>query len=125
MLSRSVDGCEVSHTEVSQAAGTPASQLQQGGTALADLPQYVVIDEAAEVESEEAAEVAETLGDDVEIMFQQVVRVSYVVVFTRHRVVVQTGDVEMLQIFQLVETIQDCLVSVGEWAVGTLSSWQT
>lgn len=123
MLGGSVDGCEVSHPEVCQTGGTPAPQLQQGGAALADLPQDVVVDEAPEVESEEAVEVAETLAHDVEVMFQQVLRVSYIVVFTRHRVMVQAGDVKMLQIFQPVETIQDSLVSVGEWSVGTLSSW--
>ena len=123
MLGGSVDGCEVSHPEVCQTGGTPAPQLQQGGAALADLPQDVVVDEAPEVKCEEAAEVAETLAHDVEVMFQQVLRVSYIVVFTRHRVMVQAGDVKMLQIFQPVETIQDSLVSVGEWSVGTLSSW--
>ena len=123
MLGGSVDGCEVSHPEVCQTGGTPAPQLQQGGAALADLPQDVVVDEAPEVESEEAVEVAETLAHDVEVMFQQVLRVSYIVVFTRHRVMVQAGDVKMLQIFQPVETIQDSLVSVGERSVGTLSSW--
>ena len=76
------------HPEVCQTGGTPAPQLQQGGAALADLPQDVVVDEAHEVESEEAAEVAETLAHDVEVMFQQVLRVSYIVVFTRHRVMV-------------------------------------
>ena len=123
MLGGSVDGCEVSHPEICQTGGTPAPQLQQGGAALADLPQDVVVDEAPEVKCEEAAEVAETLAHDVEVMFQQVLRVSYIVVFTRHRVMVQAGDVKMLQIFQPVETIQDSLVSVGEWSVGTLSSW--
>ena len=123
MLGGSIDGCEISHTEVSQTAGTPAPQLQQGGTALAHHPQYVVVHQAPEVQSEEAAEVAETLADDVKIMLQEVVRVSYIVVFTRHRVVVQPGDVEMFQIFQPVETVQDSLVSVGQGPVGTLSSW--
>ena len=123
MLGGSIDGCEISHTEVSQTAGTPAPQLQQGGTALAHHPQYVVVHQAPEVQSEETPEVTETLADDVEIMLQEVVRVSDIVVFTAHRVVVEAGDVEMFQILQSVETVQDCLVSVRQGAVGALSSW--
>ena len=84
MLGGSIDGCQISHTEVSEAAGTPAPQLQQGGTALTHHPQYVVVHEAPEVQSQETPEVAETLADNVEIMLQEVVRVGDVVVFTAH-----------------------------------------
>ena len=123
LLGRSVDVREISHTEVCQTAGTPAPQLHQGGTALADDPQYVVVHEATEVQSHQTTEVPQTLADDVEIMFQEVVRVRDIVVITGDRVVVQAGDVEMLQVFQPVQTVQHSLVSVGERPVGTLSSW--
>ena len=57
-------------------------QLPQSGAPLTDLPQHVVVHEAAEVESYEAAQVTETVGDDVEIVLEDVLGVSDVVVLT-------------------------------------------
>ena len=57
-------------------------QLPQSGAPLTHLPQHVVVHEAAEVESYEAAQVTETVGDDVEIVLEDVLGVSDVVVLT-------------------------------------------
>ena len=90
---------------------------------IADDTQNVVVTETAKIESDKVGEIADIVSDDVKIMFQKFITVSDIIVITGHGGVIQTRDVQVLQVLSFVQTVNDGLVGVWKGFVVAFFSW--
>ena len=90
---------------------------------VADDTQNIVVTETAKIEGDKVGEVADIVSDDVKIMFQKFITVSDIIVITCHSGVIQTRDVQMLQVLSFVQTVNDGLVGVWKRFVVAFFSW--
>ena len=59
-------------------------------TIVADHTQNLIVAEATKIQAEKILQIAKYVSNDVEIMLKQIITICYIVVFTRHRCVIQT-----------------------------------
>ena len=113
----------VPDTKICYRTRTSDSEFLEILAIVADDSEDVVVTEAAEVQSDEVGEVTDVVGDDVEKVFQKFITVRDVIVITGHSCMIQSREVEVLQVLCLVQAVNDCLVGVGKRFVVTFSSW--
>ena len=84
-----VDAGEVPHPEVSHRGRAPDPELPQLPAGVADHAEGVVGAQAAEVQAHEVGEAGQAVRDEVEVVLQQLLAVSDVIMLTLHRRVIQ------------------------------------
>ena len=99
------------------------SELLEILASVADDTENVVVTETAKIEGDKVGEVADIVSDDVEIMFQKFITVSDIIVITGHSGVIQSRDIQMLQVLSFVQTVNDGLVGVWKRFVVAFLSW--
>ena len=77
-------------TKVCNRARTSDSELSEFETVVTDDSENVIATQTTKVQTDKVAEVTEVVSNDVEIVLQQFITVSDIIVFTGHCTVVQT-----------------------------------
>ena len=113
----------VPNTKICYRTRSSDSELFEMLASVADDTQNIVVTETAKIEGDKVGEVADIVSDDVEIMFQKFITVSDIIVITGHGSVIQTRDVQMLQVLSFVQTVNDGLVGVWKRFVVAFLSW--